>query len=457
MITPEGAPILTAEAMRRAEATAIAAGASVDGLMARAGAGVAEWVRRLAGDHAILVLCGPGNNGGDGYVAACALKASGCRVRIAASGDPGSAAASRARQGWDGPVAALADAGPAPVVVDALFGTGLSRPLDPVLSARLGALVAAASLAIAVDVPSGLASDDGAMLGDVPCFDVTLALGAAKPSHLLQPAARHVGALRVVDIGVPGDDRWSIIARPDLALPGPEAHKYNRGMVAVCAGSMPGAALLAATAALRAGAGYALVLGGAGGGPLAIVHKPFVAASLADPRIGAILIGPGLGRDAIARARLDAVLALDRPTVIDGDALHLIDPARLAGRQSATILTPHGGEFDAAFGTNEGSKIERALAAAAAAGAVIVFKGADTVVAAPDGRVGIALPASSWLSTAGTGDVLAGGIAALLAGGAAPFDAACGGVWLHGEAARRCGGAFIADDLASALSHVRGG
>ncbi|MFA5965526.1 MAG: NAD(P)H-hydrate dehydratase [Sphingomonas sp.] len=456
-----GLPVVTAATMRAAEDAVIAGGTSVIELMDRAGKAVAAAVWRLGGSSPVLIVCGPGNNGGDGYVAAAALAARGLAVRVAASAAPGTDAARHARQGWQGPVEALADAAPAPVLVDALFGTGLSRPLDIAISEPLARLVDAARLSIAVDVPSGVGTDDGALLGDVPDFDLTLALGAAKPAHLLQPSARHCGTVRVLDIGIPVDSDLGVLDRPTLPPPDADAHKYTRGMVAVIAGAMPGAAELAAEAAMRAGAGYVLLLGdGTRAAPHAIVRKPWGSDALADKRIGAVLVGPGLGRDGEAVARLDAALASPFALVIDGDALHLLDDQRLgqlAARRATTILTPHAGEFAALFGAPPGSKTDAARAAARRAGAFVVFKGADTVIASPDGRIRFAEPASGWLSTAGSGDVLAGAIAAMMSAGTGPaLDRVGAGVWLHAEAARRLGGAFIADDLAAALTVVRG-
>ncbi|MES1972197.1 MAG: NAD(P)H-hydrate dehydratase [Pseudomonadota bacterium] len=452
-------PILTAAAMRAAEQSAMDRGATVDSLMARAGAAVAEVVRRLSSAAPVLVLCGPGNNGGDGYVVAGELARAGLSVRIAASGLPATDAARNARARWTGPVEDLGDAGPAPVLVDALFGTGLSRPLDAAIAEPFLRLVAAARLSVAVDLPSGVATDDGAVLGTVPRFDLTLALGSAKPSHLLQPAARFCGAVRVLDIGIPIESETFVLGRPVLAGPGPDAHKYSRGMVVVIAGAMPGAAELAAQAALRAGAGYALLLDGAAhGAPHAVVRKPWQAELLDDARIGAILIGPGLGRDGSAMAKLDSALASRHRLVIDGDALHLLDQRRLGmlrSRDTVAILTPHAGEFAALFGKPTGSKIDAARGAARQSGAVVVFKGPDTVVAAPDGTVLVTETSSDWLSTAGTGDVLAGTIAAMLAADPAPMNGAGAGVWLHAEAARRLGPAFLADDLAQALTAAR--
>lgn len=459
MIPLDGLPLLTAAAMRQAEAAAMTGDVTVDVLMARAGAAVAEAVRRVGGGAETLVLCGPGNNGGDGYVAAAALERAGLPVRIAASGEPRSDVARRARQGWPGNVEPLGDARPAPVLLDALFGTGLARPLDRSLGDQLARLAEAARLRIAVDLPSGIQTDTGEALGDVPRFDLTLALAAPKPAHLLQPGARFCGSVRVLDIGVPAQGLVTVLDRPRLPEPGPDSHKFSRGMVAIAAGSLAGAASLAAEAAMRAGAGYVALLGPVQPGePHAIVRKPLTDEGLADPRIGALLVGPGLGRDEAARATLDRALASDRPLVIDGDALHLVTPDQLRARGGRMILTPHAGEFAALFGAGEGtSKIDRALAGAAAAGAVVVFKGADTVIAAPEGQARVAGDANDWLSTAGTGDVLAGAIAAMLASGLAPADAARAGVWLHRDAARRAGAAFIADDLARQLTPARAG
>lgn len=448
MIPLDGQPILTAAEMRAAEDAAIAAGATVESLMARAGQAIAEAIRRLAAGSEMLILCGPGNNGGDGYVAASVLRAACHAVRVAATGEPRTDAATDARAAWNGSVETIAEAKPAPVLVDALFGTGLSRGLEAAVVDHLHRLRGAACFAIAVDVPSGVATDDGALLSDIPTFSLTLALGAAKPAHLLHPAATRMGEVRILDIGVPIGSAATVLAKPRVTRPFPDAHKYSRGMVAIVAGKMPGAAALAASAAAHSGAGYVLLLGSATDRvPHAIVRRRYDAALMEDERIGALLIGPGLGRDATACERLYQALASKRPLVIDGDALHLLDPDASSRRSAPTILTPHAGEFDALFGAGAGSKIDRARAAAARSGAIIVFKGADTVIADPSGAVRVAHKASPWLSTAGTGDVLAGTIAARLATGASPLAAAVAGVWLHAEAARRAGSAFVADDL----------
>ncbi len=493
MIRIEGQPILTAAEMRAAEDAVITTGVPVEMLMERAGTAIAHAVRRLAGSNDVLILCGPGNNGGDGYVAARALADMGATVRVAALSEPKTHAAKSARAGWSGPVETFSEAKPAPVLLDALFGTGLTRALgvtetqtqnsppaeagaqlgnaidkspgspnwtpasagEGTIVGRLHFLANAAQLKIAIDLPSGLATDSGQALSTPPVFDLTLALGALKPAHLLQPAARYCGQIRLLDIGVPATSQAEVLATPILPTPGPDSHKYTRGMVAIIAGTMSGAADLAALAAMRAGAGYVTLFGDSHGPPHALVRTPFSTHALANDRIGALVIGPGLGREDTARNRLDAALAAGHPLIIDGDALRLIAPDRIKALNVPVILTPHAGEFDALFGKSDADKITRARDAAAFANAVVVFKGADTVIAAPDGCVRIAQGASDWLSTAGTGDVLAGAIGAMLAAGLAPLDAAGAGVWLHGDAARRLGAAFIADDLADALRCAR--
>jgi hydroxyethylthiazole kinase-like uncharacterized protein yjeF len=380
---------------------------------------------RFAGPLPALVLCGPGNNGGDGHVIARELAARGVAVRVATLRD-------------------LAAAEPAPLLIDALFGTGLSRPLEQ--APALLDLAAAAMVRVAVDLPSGVATDDGAILSPVPDYDLTITFQTLKPSHLLQPAARHMGRIVVADIGIAAASSLAEIARPALREPGPDDHKYRRGYVAILAGEMPGASALAAAAASRARAGYVRLIGPhVAGLPHAIVQGPGDAATLlADARIGAVVVGPGLGKGAEAERLLDLALASGRPLVLDADAL-------IAGRIPAgAILTPHEGEFARLFPALAGSKVDKARAAAAQSGAIIVYKGADTVVAAPDGRAAVAMP-PPWLASAGTGDVLTGIIAARLASGEAPFEAACAGVWLHARAAGRAGPGLIADDLIANL------
>lgn len=445
-----GRPILTAAAMRAAEESAIAEGTSVETLMERAGASLAEAAWRFAGPRSTLILCGPGNNGGDGYVAARHLAARGSEVRVAALAEPSTPAACWARRGWQGAVEPFEPATPAGLLIDCLFGTGLRRGLDASVARRLAELAGAAQLRIACDLPSGTGSDGGALLSDVPHFDMTVSFGALKPSHRLMPAMRRMGKVVLGDIGVAAPGKWFEIGPPRLPPLQPGGHKYDRGMVAVIAGEMPGAAALAASAAARGGAGYVKLIADqlVPGLPAAVVQGQGGAPD--DPRIGALLIGPGLGSGG---RLLGQALLSDRPLVLDADAIGLLQmPRRLHGLDA--ILTPHEGEFVKLFGALPGTKPERAVEAARLSDAVIVYKGPDTLVAAPDGQLGFAPPAPAWLASAGTGDVLAGLVAACRARGLPAFEAACAAVWLHGRAAEAAGPAMIADDLVSAIPQV---
>ncbi|MDQ3075365.1 MAG: bifunctional ADP-dependent NAD(P)H-hydrate dehydratase/NAD(P)H-hydrate epimerase, partial [Pseudomonadota bacterium] len=389
-------PILTAAAMRAAEQAVITAGTSHDALVERAGAALAAAVRRFVGPRETLVLCGPGNNGADGRVAARHLGATGYTVRVAT-------------------LDTLADTNPAPILIDCLFGTGLDRGLDQAVSTRLRELAGAAFVTIACDLPSGVSSDDGALLSPVPVADLTVTFGALKPAHQLMPAMARMGRVVIADIGVKTASDWLEIGVPQLPPLDPAGHKYDRGLVHCLAGKMPGAIALAARAAAAAGAGYVRV-----STSLAIDNLPSAivqtdTAQVHDPRVGAILVGPGMGD---IPQILTLALTATRPVVIDADAIAAVgDPARLVGHDA--IVTPHEGEFVKLFGELPGSKPERALAAAKASRSVIVYKGADTLVASPDGRIGFAPPSPAWLASAGTGDVLSGIIAALRARGMA--------------------------------------
>lgn len=445
-------PVLTAVEMRDAERRAIDAGTSVQTLMERAGAAIAEAVWRIAGGSEILILCGPGNNGGDGYVAARLLKQRGAHVRIAASAAPKADAARQAAALWDGQVESLASADRAPVVVDALFGTGLTRALDAGMAGAFVRLCKRAQRRIAVDLPSGIATDDGAILGEVPPFDLTIALGALKPSHLLLPAAALCGQIAIADIGLGSVEApLRRIARPGLLAPGPDANKYSRGKLVVLAGDMPGASQLVALAGQRSGAGYVELLGAEGDAPPhALVRRPWGAKGIDDDRIAAIVAGPGLGRGRAARERLDAAMATGKPLVLDADALTLIGRGghdRIAGH----ILTPHWGEFVRMFGDSKRDRLTQAREAARKSRAILILKGADSIVAHPDGRAAIAPLAPSWLASAGTGDVLAGILGGLLASGVEPYMAGQAGLWLHAEAARLAGPMLVADDLVTRL------
>jgi hydroxyethylthiazole kinase-like uncharacterized protein yjeF len=445
--------VLTVAQMRAAEQALIEGGETVATLMERAGKGVADWVWRLAAGRAVTVLCGPGNNGGDGYVIARELARRGAGVTVVAPVEPRTDAAIAARASYAGPIAREAHGG---VLVDCLFGSGLARPLEPAHATLLDDLARHHGLRIAVDVPSGIDSDSGAPLNPgLPPFDVTLALGAWKLAHWLMPAATLMGQRRLVPIGIGAvEGAAALLARPRLSPPAADAHKYTRGLVLVVGGAMAGAALMACEAAMRAGAGAVRL---AGGKPHCTVSPDVILKTeplgdlLADDRTGAVLVGPGLGRDSEARQRLAEALAADRPTVADADALALLYPAQVADHTGPLILTPHEGELARLAETytiEAPDKLARARALARATDAVIVAKGPDTVIAAPDGRIVLAPSPSSWLAIAGTGDVLAGVAAARMAATGDPFVSACEAVWLHGEAARISGPGFTASELA---------
>ena len=441
-------PSLTAEAMRAAEQRAIAAGTSVEALMERAGAALAEAAYCHAGKMPALILCGPGNNGGDGYVAARHLADRGVEVRIAAISEPKSEAAKWARGQWRGEVEALnSSTGPSLLLIDALFGTGLREGLEDALQKQFYRLAAGSQMRIACDVPSGVDSDSGVELSSVPGFEMTVTFGALKPAHRLMPSMGKCGRVVLADIGIEASPEWHELGQPVLPALDPGGHKYSRGLVHALAGKMPGAIALSAKAAAYSGAGYVRVSTSRSidGLPSAIVQTD--TAEINDGRIGCLIVGPGMGD--IPRV-LTLALTSHAPKVIDADAItHLGEPERLRGQDA--IITPHQGEFERLFGKLEGSKADRALEAAKRSGAVIVYKGPDTLVASPDGRLGFAPPAPAWLASAGTGDVLAGMIAAMRGRGLEAFEAASAAVWLHGRAAEIAGAQMIADDLAAAI------
>ena len=443
-------PILKTLQMRAAERAAIDAGTPETDLMERAGRSLAEAVALYTSPRPALVLVGPGNNGGDGYVAARHLADRGWPVRLAALAEPTSDAATWARQAWTGPVELFAEAEPAPVLIDCLFGTGLRSGLESTVSSRLVELADASSIAVACDLPSGVAGDSGEILSPIGRYNLTVTFGALKPAHRLMAAMASMGRVVLADIGIEAQSQWSEIGEPRLPPLDPAGHKYDRGLVHCLAGKMPGAIALSAHAAARSGAGYVRVSTSRfiDGLPSAVVQTD--TAVVNDPRVCAILVGPGLGD--IPQV-LTLALTAPKPIIIDADAIGLVgEPERLHGHDA--ILTPHEGEFEKLFGQIEGSKAERALEAARRSRSVVVYKGPDTLVASPDGRLGFAPPAPAWLATAGTGDVLAGIIAAMRARGLPAHEAACAAVWLHGRAAEVAGPSMIADDLLAALPKV---
>ena len=481
--------LLTVAEMARADALAISGGVPGIALMEAAGAGIAAAIRAQWPVRPLLALCGPGNNGGDGFVVARLLAEAGWPVRLALLGERaalrGDAALAAAR--WDGPVEPLASllASDAldgePLVVDALFGAGLSRPLDGVARAVIEAVTARRLPVVAVDVPSGVHGDSGAVLGAAPMAELTVTFFRPKPGHLLLPGRLRCGRLEVVDIGIPasvlGEIRPAALANhPDLWLPRwpgprPDGHKYQRGHALITGGGvMTGAARLAARAALRVGAGLVTIacppearliysLAAAALLVEAVEGEAAFAALLGARRLSAALLGPGAGLSPALRERVLATLAAGLPAVLDADALTVFaaDPEPLFGAlDGRSLLTPHEGEFARLFPaeTAHSGKLERTRAAARRSGAVVLLKGADTVIAAPDGRAAITANAPPDLATAGAGDVLAGLAVGLLAQGLPAFEAAAAAAWLHGEAGARLGPGLIADDLPEALPAV---
>lgn len=450
--------LLTVAAMRDAEAAAVAAGTGEWKLMQRAGQGAAEYVWRIAAGRGVTVLCGPGNNGGDGYVIAETLRARGLDVTVIAPVEPGTETAAIARRSYRGTLQQGVENLSNPILVDCLFGYGLSRPLEGAFAEALAEAAATHTYRIAVDVPSGVASDSGALLGEVPHFDLTLALGAWKQAHFLMPAMSVMGDKRLVPIGLDfPEDSPSLAPRPTLAPPPADSHKYKRGLLAIVAGSMPGAAMLAAQAALRSGAGYVKLLS-EHSHPDApaelVIEGGNLSERLADERIAGLLIGPGLGRDEEGRARLCAVLDTRGSCVLDADALHLLDPDLLEGCDAARLLvTPHEGELAKlcdAFGIAEQGKLDCARALHEATGLAVLAKGPDTILIA-NGGLRFFPQGSSWLSVAGTGDVLAGIAAARLAVHGDPALAAEEAVHLQHEAAAIAGPGLTSGQLAHAV------
>ena len=451
--------VLTVAQMQAAEQALINAGTSVDELMLRAGRGAADYVWRLAAGRAVTVLCGPGNNGGDGYVIAETLRARRLDVAVVAPIEPKTDAARNARHACTAPVKNSGKSAHSAVLVDCLFGSGLARPLSGEHALLLRDLAGRHPVRIAVDLPSGIESDSGEMLNEgLPRYDLTIALGAWKHAHWRLPARAKMGAKRLVGIGVARQDGAArLLGKPQIAPPAAESHKYRRGLCAVIGGAMPGAGLLAAQAAMRAGAGY-VKLFAPHSHPAApaglVIDDRDLGEALADDRIDAICIGPGLGRDEEAAARLRATLACGRPVLLDADALVLLTPDMLP-EDMPLLATPHDGELDrlcTSFAVVASGRHAKAQALATASGMTIIAKGPDTVIASPDGELVLAPPAPSWLSIAGTGDVLAGIAASRMTNRRAPFEAACDAVWLHGEAARLSGAAFTPDDLAQAVA-----
>jgi NAD(P)H-hydrate epimerase len=480
--------VLTVAEMTRADEAAIEAGVPGAQLMDNAGLAVAEAVRARHQPCPILVLCGPGNNGGDGFVAARHLAAAGWSVRLALLGARDKLTGDAAHHAalWQGVTEPLEE-GTIPglldgteLVIDALFGAGLTRPLEDAARAVAEAVGSTGLPVATVDVPSGVSGDSGAVLGEV-AFRASLCVTffRKKPGHLLLPGRMLCGEVVVADIGIPDSVLPVIAPRTFENLPALwsarypwrrlDSHKYLFGHALVLGGAVvTGAGRLAARAALRAGAGLVTVACTREALPIYALSAPSVIttpleteadyqALLADTRKNAVLVGPGNGIGPTTRQRTLAALEAGKAVVVDADALTSFEdrPTDLfAATEGPCVLTPHEGEFRRLFPDLDGDKLDRARTAAAVSGAVVLFKGADSVIAAPDGRAVINANAPPALATAGTGDVLAGLIVGLLAQGMTSFDAACAGAWLHGELGAAIGPGLIAEDLPEALPGV---
>lgn len=440
----------------------MSAGTSEWELMQRAGEGAAQWVARMAGGRDVCVLCGPGNNGGDGYVIAESLRRRGNLVHVVAPKEPRTDTARTARNAYKGEVST--EGLPHDhVYVDCLFGYGLTREVTGEFAQLLKVLQDATGYKIAVDVPSSVASDTGERLGSVVEYDLTLALGGWKRAHFTMPVMATMGVKRVVDIGLDlPADAPRLSKAPCISAPLADAHKYRRGLLAIVAGDMPGAPLLAAEAAMRSGAGYVKLLSNHShpDAPAELViESAATKETLFDDRLSAILVGPGLGRNPEARDALGTALEAGRPAILDADALHLLDPARVAGCDTARIgVTPHEGELAKlceAFGIDAASKFDRADALHSRTGITVLAKGPDTLLAGPDG-VRFFERGSSWLSVAGTGDVLAGIAAARLAVLGDVQQSLEEAVWIHHESARLAGPAFTAGKLGRTVDNALG-
>ena len=477
--------LLTATQMAQADRLTEASGISGAALMENAGRPVAEAIMQRWAPRQVLVLCGPGSNGGDGFVAARRLAEADWPVRVALLVPRENLRGAAAHHAglWRGPVEVLTPAAldGAELIVDAIFGAGLSRPLEGAAAQTLAAAAARQLTIVAVDVPSGLMGDTGANVGAVPCA-LTVTCFRKKPGHLLQPGRSLCGELIVADIGTPASvfeqvtpetfENDPALWSDQLPVLQAAGNKYTRGHALVWGGwPTTGAARMAARAAARVGAGlttvavpevallvYAAALTSVMVSPVA--RPEDLDQLLADRRYTGLMVGPGAGIGPDTRMRVLAMLKTGRATVLDADALSTFkdDPQTLfAALNGACVLTPHEGEFKRLFEgvlDMNGDKLARARAAARACGATVVLKGSDTVIAAPDGRAVVNANAPPTLATAGAGDVLSGMVLGLLTQGMAPFLAAAAAVWLHGATAARLGAGLLAEDLPDLLPGV---
>jgi hydroxyethylthiazole kinase-like uncharacterized protein yjeF len=485
--------LLTPDEMAECDRLAIAGGVAGIALMERAGRAVADAVARHPLGSRVVVVAGPGNNGGDGFVAARILAERGYPVRLLLVGDAAKLKgdAAQAAQRWTGTIEpakpdAVAGAG---VIVDALFGAGLNRVVEGDARAMIEAMNACGAPIVAVDLPSGINGASGAVMGAAVKAQESITFFRKKPGHVLLPGRIHASNVRIVDIGIP-ESVLELIRPKTFAnapalwgdafpIPRLDGHKYSRGHAVVMSGdiSSTGAARLAARGALRAGAGLVTLASPRTALPVNAVANLAVMVRAADGpdelrhfledrRLNAVALGPGLGVGPNTRALVEVALDGERAVVLDADALTSFadEPFALVAAITArpgrpVVLTPHQGEFSRLFKNlsqpfEKSSKLVAVRAAAHAFGAMVLLKGPDTVMAAPDGRAAVNENAPPWLATAGSGDVLAGIITGLLAQHIPAFEAACAGAWLHGEAGNEVGPGLISEDLPEALPAI---
>ncbi|MEH6721005.1 MAG: NAD(P)H-hydrate dehydratase [Aurantimonas endophytica] len=491
--------LLTPREMGQADRLTIEGGVPGTTLMERAGAAVAKAaLAQFAGARRIAVLAGPGNNGGDAYVVARLLRDAGRDVRLYGLVDPSglSGDAAAAASAWRAPTLSLDGFEPedADLVVDGLFGAGLARPVDGDAAVAIARANDAATPVIAIDLPSGVSGASGEALGTAVRADLTVTFFRRKPGHLLEPGRSLCGRTIVADIGIEEAvldhikpqtfANEPVLWMKAFASPADAGHKYDRGHAVVFSGgpSQTGAARLSAQAALRAGAGLVTLFSPAAAMQVNASHLTAVmlkrcnndadlVSLIDDARYNAFILGPGFGVGERARLFAAAILAKGRRLVLDADAISsfqetpdlLFATAKEAASRHGLaepllVLTPHEGEFKRLFpeitAESGHSKLDRARNAAGRSGAIVVLKGRDTVIAAPDGRATINANGTPWLATAGTGDVLAGIVAAQLAQGMPSFEAACASVWMHGRAAELFGPGLISEDLPATLPKV---